>query len=193
MSKRRTTRKENYEKRKNKSRAKKILMIVCAFLAGLFVMGSVSALTAEKILNPDNLLQYKNYDEKLMLDETAKGLKIKWNDDGTIVLSGEHSDDDMNDNAIHTMDFVNVQLEPGQYTLSCGNKKASDDTFSLYAYVNGNYYHTYGNDASVTFSVDETSTVIVGLAVKNNYRMFYTKLEPTLISGTEAIDFYLEK
>lgn len=194
MSKRRTTRKESYEKRKKKSRAKKILMIVCAFLAGLFVMGSVSALTAEKTLNPDNLLVKKDTYITNLLKETDKGLRIDWKDDGAFVLSGKHADDNEANNAMYMYEFATLELEPGKYTISSGNDKANAETYGMFVKYDGQIKHNVYGDA-VTFDIDgeETKTVIIGFSVKNQYRILYAKFEPVLVKGDKAGSFYVEK
>ena len=189
MSKRRTTRKENYEKRKKKSRAKKILMIVCAFLAGLFVMGSVSALTAEKTLNPDNLIKVENYFDNLMSD-SEKGLKVKWKDDGRFVLSGKHSDADIADNSLYTVAFTSVTLNPGVYTLSTGNDKCDDDTYGLYYIKNGESPVYVQEKTSI--SIDSITPVEIGFYVKNNYNIIYAEFAPVLVSGDKVGTFFVE-
>ena len=192
MSKRRNTRNENYEKRKRKGRAKKIICLVCAFLAGLMVMSGVSALTTEKQLNPNNLLNKKDNYVTALLEETDKGLKIDWTDNGSFVLSGKHDDDNEANNSMYRFAFAEIELEPGTYTLSHGNKKASDETYGLYVQYDGMIKHNvYGS--STTFELDKDTTVIIGFAVKNKINIIYAKFEPVLVKGDKVGSFFVEE
>lgn len=182
----------NKENRRKKSKAKKWIMIVCAFLAGLFVMGAVSSITAEKDLNPNNLLVKKETYVANLLAETAGGLSINWKDDGRFILSGKHSDDNEANNALYRYEFASVELEAGTYTLSHGNDDAASDTFHLYIQWDGEIKENVYKDAK-TFTLDTDTTVIIGFAVKNNYFIFYEEIAPVLVSGTTAGEFYVEK
>lgn len=185
-------RKNKYEnhktQRKSTDRWKIVFTFVVSLLCGALLMGAVFVLFAEKPLNPNNLLKYDKYENKL--EESGKGLKIRWNDDGSIVLSDKHSDNDIANNAHYTCPFVTVELEPGDYTLSTGNDSCSQDTYGMYIVVDGKTTPVY--DEPVTFTVAEKTVVTIGFTVKNNYRIIYGKLSPVLVPGSSAQGFFAE-
>lgn len=180
----------NKENRRKKSKAKKWITIVCAFLAGLCVMGAVSSITAEKDLNPDNLIKVENYFENLP-EKTDGGLEIDWKEDGRFVLSGKHSDDDIANNALYTLAFTNVTLNEGVYTFTPGNYKCDDETYGMYYIINGET-PVYVFDDETTIHIDGTSTVEFGFCVKNNYYILYAEFAPVLVSGDKVGSFFVE-
>lgn len=170
---------------------------------GAFVLAALTCLMAvcntfnldlggifgKKELNEDNLINYKDHYIENLSKESSKGLKMKWNDDGSFVLSGKHSDSDLADTQIYSYGFATITLDPGTYTLCANNKDAEKDTFGLYAEIQGNKLLTE-KEGSVTFDVTDSTSVIIGFYVKNNYRLIWEKLCPTLVAGTDSIDFY---
>ena len=175
-------------KRKAKGKLKIILIVIASLLAGVIAFGAISSLLAEKPLNENNLLKYDKYEN--MIEESEKGLKVKWNEDGSIVLSGKHSDNDIANNAHYSCPFVTVELDPGEYTLSTGNKNCSQDTYGMYIIVDGASTPVY--DKPVTFTVSEKTVATVGFTVKNNYYILYGKLSPVLVAEDNAENIYSE-
>ena len=172
---------------------------------GAFVLAALTCLMAvyntfnldlggifgKKKLNEDNLLKYEEHysENQIKPDETACGLKMKWNEDGSFVLRGKHYDENLTPKELFTYDFALITLEPGSYTLSANNEDADDDTFGVYALIKGNKYLT--KDGKVTFDIiDSETNVVIGYYVKNNYRLIWEKICPTLVAGTDAIEFY---
>jgi len=145
----------------------------------------------EKDVNPDNLIVEKNYADNL-IKETSKGLKVKWNDDGSFVLSGKHEDDNLANAALYESDsFVTVTLVPGDYVLSTGNENADVEKFGLVVRGYGDAAEYVGNKP-LKMHVEEATTISVSFFVKNNLRLwgFNSKILPTLVAGTEAGEFY---
>ena len=153
---------------------------------------NLKGLFEKKELNENNLLQYEEHysENQIKVEETACGLKMKWNEDGSFVLKGKHSDKDLSENQAFKYAFASITLPAGTYTLSVNNDDASKDTFGLFAEVSGTTFKT--DDKGVTrFDVTSDSTlVVIGFFIKNDYRVLWEKICPTLAQGTEAIGFY---
>ena len=159
-------------------------LLSCAFMAGF---NYVQENFFEKDRNPDNLLTVEEYNDNL-LEESDKGLKVKWNDDGSLVLSGKHSDDNIANAALYSFEFATLTLDAGDYTLTVGNDDADKEEFGLKV-TYGDTTHYVGADKQV-IHLDEETAVTFSVFVKNNRTMFWEKLMPTLVEGTEAGDFY---
>ena len=183
---------ENKKKRNARRFWRTASLILVSVLLSVFAVGALGGLdnVFEKDLNPDNLLKYEDYVENLMKDETEGGMHIKWKDDGSFALWGKHSDDDITNATLVDYEFVTVVLEPGTYTLSANNKDAGDN-FGLYALIAGETEKQRTDDGVVSFDVTEGQTAVsIGWYVKNNQRLIYEKIEPTLVAGDTAIEFY---
>ena len=194
MSNRRRNSNNNGSFNKNKAKriAKKVIALILAFAAGCAAVGAYTALTREKPLNENNLIKYENYFENVTsLEETDKGLKIKWDDDGTFAISGKHADNDLSNNAQYKLAFTQVLLTEGTYMFSSGNESADDDTYGLYIEYGDKIAYTYSDATVVT--IDTPTTATVGFFVKNNYRVVYADFEPVLVPGDKAQGFFAEE
>ena len=188
MKKRYENQNTGRKKRRRLSEKSIALMIVAVFLALLAVVGLV-AVFAPKETNPDNLLQYKNYSN--MLEESTEGLKVKWDDDGSFTLSGEHKSQDTQNNSKFLSPFASVLLEPGKYFLSSGNERADHDTYGLYFIKDGQYHEVCADVAEIDI---EAATIIqVGFFVKNNKYIIYADFEPVLVPDGSSTSFYVDK
>ena len=175
-------------KRRRMSGKSIVSLIVAVFIALLAVVG-IGAVTAPKELNPDNLLKYKNYVNKL--EESEEGLKIKWDDDGSFTLSGKHESDNTINNSKYTNPFASVVLERGTYLISTGNERCDSESYGLYYQINGNYYEVYGD--TLKFEVEKTTVIEVGFFVKNNKRIIHADFEPVLVPEGCSTSFYADK
>lgn len=139
--------------------------------------------------NEKNLLTTDCYVSNLTSD-FEKGLKIDWKDDGSFVLSGKYEDADLAGNARFTYDFANVTLNAGTYTISSGNTHCDEQEFGLVV-TYGNSTEYIGSKAK-TITLTDTTTVTVGVFVKNNLRLWSltSKITPVVAAGTETIEFY---
>ena len=164
-----------------------ILAVITCLMAVINVFG----IDFKKDLNTDNLLKYEDYDKNLLRDETSAGMNIKWYKDGSFALYGKHADKNLADTQYVEYQFWAGELPVGQYTLSANNDDAGDD-FGLYVDTNSlDNVTLHTNKGEVTFTVtDGTAMVAIGWYVKNNKRIIFEKIEPTLVSGTDAIEFY---
>ena len=170
-------------------------ILICVTLCGValvFVGGGLNIENPfERDVNDKNLLKVENYFDNRLKDETSKGMKINWKNDGSFSLSGKHVDEDLPDKNVICYVFTEILLTPGTYTLSAGNKNAAEDTFGVYAQAGDDiWYVEEDQDGTISFTLTETKTVVIGWFVKNNYRIIYQKVAPTLVSGEAAIDFY---
>ena len=180
-------------------KVKRVLSAIGIFLAILTVVFSVLHLSGvemktpdkwfDKERNPDNLLTTECY-MKNLTKEFDKGLNVKWNDDGSFVMSGKYEDEKLAKEARFVYEFATVQLAAGDYTISTGNDNCKKDEFGLVVYYNGQT--EYVGSEPYTIPLDEESTVTIGLFVKNDLRLWSlsSKITPTLVAGTEAGDFY---
>ena len=190
MSNRRRNSNNNGSFNKNKAKriAKKVIALILAFAAGCAAVGGYVALTREKPLNENNLIKTPYFENVTKLEETAKGLKIKWDDDGTFAISGKHVDDNLANNAHYEVAFVQVFLEEGTYMFSSGCKSADDDTYGLFIEYNGKKQYAYTEASMIV--IDTPTTVTIGFFVKNNYRVVYADFEPVLVKGDKAQGFF---
>ena len=181
---------KNSGKRKFKFKMKSVFKVACIVL--LCVTMSVLAVNISgafnKEINTDNLIKYENYTNKN--EEFENGLRAKWNDDGTFVLWGKPSDDSMPKDSFHEHVFLSMELDAGIYTFTTGNDNCDEDSYHLFVKVDGKYYRAWSDRVHV--EVEQTSTVLVGFAVKNDYRILYAKFAPVLVAGTETGSFWAE-
>ena len=171
------------------------IVLLCAVMLsfGLSIFGGGLNIENpfERDVNDKNLLKVENYFDNRLKDETSKGMKINWKNDGSFSLSGKHVDEDLPDKNVICYEFTEILLTPGTYTLSAGNKNAAKDTFGVYAQAGDDIWYVEGDqDGTISFTLTETKTVVIGWFVKNNYRIIYQKVAPTLVSGEATIDFY---
>lgn len=167
-----------------------VVMLTTAALTGVgFATKSFEQNPFNKERNPDNLLTTECY-MKNLTDEFDKGLNVKWNDDGSFVMSGKYEDDQIAKDARFVYEFASITLEAGDYTISTGNDNCKKDEFGLVVYYDGKT--EYIGSEEFTLILDEESTVTVGLFVKNDLRLWSlsSKITPTLVAGTEAGEFY---
>ena len=147
----------------------------------------------EKELNEDNLIKEENYCK--VDSETAKGLKIKIKDDGSIFLSGCQDEEKVTGDSYYDVKFVDVTVEAGKYILSSGNDKASKDTFCLqYDYISdGEKQVGWVYDDPVPLEFTETTTITLSIAVVRGERFFgiQSYLRPVLVpDGATNTGFY---
>ena len=170
-----------------------VLAALTCLMAVLNMFGiSLAGIFDKKELNEDNLLKYEEHysENQIKLDETSCGLKMKWNEDGSFVLRGKHSDEDLSENQAFKYAFASITLPAGTYTLSANNDDAEADTFGLFAEIGGTTFKT-DNKGETRFDVTEDGTlVVIGFFIKNDYRILYEKICPTLVAGTDSIEFY---
>lgn len=163
---------------------------ILALITCLMAVINVFGIDFKKEVNPDNLLKYEDYDKNLLKDETSKGMKIKWYDDGSFALYGKHEDETLSPTQFVDYKFASVYLSVGTYVLSANNDDAGDD-FGLYVTVDNGTNIQRTNKGEVKFSVTEESVPVqIGWYVKNDQRIIFEKIEPTIASGTVAIEFY---
>ena len=189
----------NYENNKKKRRSKEIWrtigIIVASTLCAAMLMsvGSFVKPLFEKEVNPDNLIKEENYWESATgLKETEKGLKIKWNEDGSIVLSGKHNDDNLAGNALYMVQFTQVILDKGTYVFNSGNDDAKKDEFGIMILKNGETIYAEGSDVKIEITENSTP-VLFGIYVKNNEYLWNEKLTPTLVPDGSPVEFYQNK
>ena len=147
----------------------------------------------QRELNEDNLIKVDDYVE--IDEETDKGLKIKIRDDGTVVLSGCQDETEDPDDSYYDIKLADVTVEPGTYTLSAGNDRASKDTFCLqYEYISGDEkIVNWVYDGSQTLTFTETTTITLSIAVVRGEHFFgiMSYLRPVLVpEGTANTDYY---
>lgn len=185
---------KNRENKKKRSRGVwKTLGIITASVLStcmLLSVGSFVKTAFTKEVNPDNLIKEENYWESATgLKETAKGLKIKWNEDGSIVLSGKHKDDNLAGNALYKLEFTMLTLDAGTYVFNCGNKDAEKDKFGMFV-VQGTEI-VYAEDDDVVITVKENSTPVrFGIYVKNNEYLWNEELTPILVPEGSNVSFW---
>jgi hypothetical protein len=186
------------------------VIIFCAVLAASALLASVAFLSKgftntdvtswfERELNPDNLIKEENYVDNLE-DELENGLKINYKDSGEIVLYGKVDDDSITgDQTPDPITFVSVTVDPGKvYTLSSGNKNASEKTFGLQCeWVDANGEKVSAKAADDALKIDltkhtEAVTLTISFYYENDVTYFgiNSYLRPTLVVGESAGDFY---
>lgn len=147
----------------------------------------------EKDNNPDNLIQKANYIDSL-IDESEKGLKMDWKDDGSVVLSGKHDDTSNDASDYYTYAFVNVTLPEGTYVLSTGNKNCREDLFGLhYKYGSGeNFVQDYVGEDDVEIVLTEETTITISIFAANKERFWgiNSYIRPILVEKGNAVEFY---
>ena len=159
-----------------------------AFMSDNFTnKDATSWFTKEK--NEANLLSYKTHYIDNLTEEFDAGLKVKWKDDGRFVLSGKYEDNNLANNATtDPYDFASILLTAGEYTLSTGNDKCSADTYGLVITHEGKTTYVY--DDPVTITIEADTTVTIGFFVKNNKYIFSAEIQPCLVKGAEAGEFF---
>lgn len=168
-----------------------ILLLFGIFAGALTVFKGNSPISLSKNINEDNLITIDCLTEMRETDQVNAGMKIKWNDDGSFVLSGRNDDPNLSKQGKSHYEFAILKLtEGGRYTLNAGNKDASDTTFGVYAVVGNNTYYTKGKTGTVTFDVPANSEVKIGWFVHDELFLIYEKLAPSLAFGEKAITFY---
>ena len=187
-------RNNNYESNKRKRRGKSVLRTLGIIIASALMSFAFMAFSNfakenifEKDINPDNLLTVEEYNDNL-LEESDKGLKVNWKDDGSLVLSGKHSDDNIANSALYSFEFATLTLDAGDYTLTTGNDDADKEEFGIKV-TYGDTTHYVGADKQV-IHLDEETAVTFSVFVKNNRFMAWEKIMPILVEGTDAGDFY---
>ena len=186
------------------------VILVCAIFAGSALLAAVGFMSKgftntdvgswfEKELNPDNLIKKENYNSKLD-DELENGLKIKWKDNGEIVLSGKVDDTKITgEQSPAPYPFTSVTVEPGEvYTISSGNKSCDEKTFGLFV----EWKDSDGVTQSVKVADDavkldfsdyeEEVTLTISIYYQNDVTYFglQSYLRPVLVEGDTAGEFY---
>ena len=184
---------KNSTKRSFKNAIKWIaLVLVTATLSAVavFAFGGLKATNPfDKELNPDNLLKYENYDKNQLLTDTGYGVEFKWNENGSIRVNGKNGDPTVKENEVKEYVFTSLTLEPGVYTLS-GYEKGKLNTLGLFVEVPGK--QTYYTKPDVTFFIEETTTVTVGIFVGNDVNFVLQDVKPVLVKGNTAGSFYAD-
>ena len=182
----------NNKQRKSGGFLKVLGMIAASILSTCLVLSVASFFksTFDKEVNPENLIKYEDYWPAAKgLKESEKGLKFDWKDDGRIVISGKHADNDMTNNALYKIQFTTVFLDEGSYVFNCGNEDAEKDTFGVFYTLDSDI--VYAEDNDIVFEVKENGTpVTFGIYVKNNKFILREVFEPTLVPVGEKVSFW---
>ena len=176
---------------------KRLLRIVALVLASaavsaviVFAFGGLKFENPlDKKLNPDNLLSYSDYDKTLMIEDTNYGVKIKWKDNGAIVINGKNNDNTLDDNEVRYYAFATKTLDPGTYTIS-GYEKANLSELGIYVKLPDQNDYIYADTKTDSFTLSEATTVEIGFYIGNGKYFFNKTLYPTLVSGDTAGEFY---
>ena len=181
------SRKQNFKSNKRRrGKGKAIASVIAAVFAAVLLLVGIVALTAPKELNPDNLLKYSEYVNKL--EESKEGLKVKWDDDGSFALSGKHESNDTSNNSKYKSPFASVVLDKGNYLISTGNDNCDSEKYGMYYVLDGEYYEVCGDVLKI--KVDSKTVLEVGFFVKNNVRIIHADFEPVLVPEGSSVSFY---
>ncbi len=178
----------NYESNKTKRKAKGFLRTAGIVLtAALLAAGIMSAVSFAK----DKLAKDRNEDNLITVDEnyikthnTNRGVEVEVKEDGTIKLSGEATSD-------YVVTVATVNLKAGTYTIS-GLENPDVNKFYLYAaYGTGGSAIAGTSNATFTLTTDQTVTIRLSWVDGMEFgKIFDTKIQPVLVSGEVAGDFY---
>lgn len=177
---------------------KKVVMVVAIVLAVVMAGGLIMNLTGiGKKLNEENLLYDTYSDMKKTTD--SNGMTVS-QDNGVITIDGKTASDSGT-----LVKIASVELEAGTYTYTCFEKPSIDTYYSYIEYTEESVVNrVYADFDSVettatgvtqhakTFTLSAKTTVTVYIAVAQNYECKDVQAYPTLVSGSEAGEFYQE-
>ena len=134
--------------------------------------------------NPDNIINVEQYNEALDA-EREDGLKVEFDEDGAITVSGKNKTEE--DVKIAIQD---VTLEVGKYTISSGAKNTDDETYFL-SIVNGEEEIIADTEDDSTIAItanDTTCTIYITVCAGESVD---TTFYPVLVEGSKTGDFYV--
>ena len=164
---------------------KKILVIIGAILlVAALALGICSAFNLfPRERNEANLIDIsaENYIET---HNTARGVKVKVDEDGIIKLSGKAT-------SANSVTVATVALKAGTYTLSGVNDPNIDEFGMRVMYGDGNIAMAGTESATFTLAADETVTIILYWCEDYNFNFnANSTVKPVLVEGEVAGEFY---
>ena len=170
---------------KNFFKKNKIVKWICVILALIACCACITSIVGilNKEHNPDNLIDVKS-ENYILSQDTARGVKVKVDDDGIIYLSGKAT-------SPGSLVVATVELEPGKYPLS-GVDNPNVDQFGIYiTTAEGDSAFANTEDDTLEVTQKQTVSVILYWCNEYNFNVFTNcKVEPVLVAGTEAGDFF---
>lgn len=134
--------------------------------------------------NPDNELTGK-YGWKDDVYNNGDGYKLTAKKDGSVVINGEYT----GSSGKAEIPLEKVTLAAGTYTIS-GAPNGGNATYYLKATVDStDYIADFGSEGG-TFTLTTSTEVTVSLVLFGEHEFNYVKIQPVLVEGDEAGDFY---
>ncbi|MBE6576533.1 MAG: hypothetical protein E7653_00155 [Ruminococcaceae bacterium] len=164
---------------------KKILIILGAIILVAATILSVCSIfnLFPRERNEANLIDI-TAEDYIKTHNTARGVKVKVDDNGLIKLSGKAT-------SANSVTVATVALKAGTYTLSGVSEPNIDEFGMRIMYGNGNIAMAGTDSATFTLAADETVSIILYWCEDYNFAFnSNSTVKPVLVEGETAGEFY---